>query len=170
MTRTTEDHGPRTWPEAPTPFLSQPRAQSALRREFDAIVHEIEPAIDRCRAARPDGAFELIVLPHRVVARIGGDAVTFSWVSGRVPTVADGCLLVIAWSNVASDVKGVAALRSATPTRERTYVAGGASAEEWRWCTSEAREPREEPQSTKHLTAEWMARTTIAIAEIPLMR
>jgi hypothetical protein len=74
-------------------------------------------------------------------------------------TVADGCLLVIAWSNVAGGVKGVAALKSATATHERTYVANGTSLDDWQWC---AKGESDEPRSTTHLTADWMARTTLA--------
>jgi hypothetical protein len=152
------DRAPRTWPEPPTPFLSQPRAHSALRHQLDAIVGEIKPAIERCRVSQPEGTFELIVLPYRVVARIDGDAVSFSWVSGRLATVADGCLLVIAWSNVAPGVRGVAALKSAVATHERTYIAKGASPDEWRWCANDPNPRVDEPRSTSHLTADWMAR------------
>lgn len=143
------------WPDAATPFLSQPRAFSALRHELDNIVAEVKPSLERCRTARPEGMFELVVLPHRVIARLDDVAVSFSWVGGRLPIVADGCLLVIAWSNVASGVRGVAALKSATPTHERTYVAGGASPDDWRWCDDDL---EEQPRSSKLLTADWMAR------------
>lgn len=154
-----DERSPRgQWPDPPTPFLSQPRALSALRHELDTIVEEIKPSIERTRTARPDGTFELVVLPNRVIARADDTAVSFSWVSGRFATVADGCLLVIAWTNVASGVRGVAALKSATPTDERTYIAQGASADEWRWCANEAVDP---PRSTKHLIADWMERTTM---------
>jgi hypothetical protein len=156
-----DERAPRVWPEPPTPFLSQPRALSALRRELDVIVGEIQPSIERCRVARPEGSFEVVVLPHRVIARVEVVAVSFSWLSGRLPTVADGCLLVIAWSNVASGVRGAAALKSATPTHERTYIAEGASPDQWRWCADDL---VEQSCSSKHLTAEWMARTTIAWA------
>lgn len=152
-----DDSGMRHDP--PAPFLSQPRAHSALRHQLDAIVEAIEPSIAHCRATRPEETFELIVLPFRVVARVNDAAVSFSWVSGRLATVADGCLLVIAWSNVPHGVRGVAALKSATPTYERTYVAEGTSADEWRWSASDLADT---PRSTRHLTADWMARTTIA--------
>ena len=154
-----DERAPRTWPDPPTPFLSQPRAHSALRHQLDAIVGEITPSIERCRTSRPEGTFELIVQPFRVVARMNDDAVSFSWVSGRLATVADGCLLVIAWSNVANGVRGVAALQSATPISEGTYTAEGASADDWRWCASDL---IVEPRSTSRLTADWMARMTTA--------
>ena len=147
------------WPAPPPSFLSQPRAYSALRHEFDAIVAEIKPRLQRCRSERPDGMFELTVLPHRVIVRVDDDAVSFSWVSGRIPTVAGGCLLVIAWTHVASNARGAAALRSATPADERTYIAEGASAGDWRWCADDRVGLA---QSSAHLTADWLGRTSIA--------
>jgi|KBSMisStandDraft_5_1062788.scaffolds.fasta_scaffold783041_1 hypothetical protein len=153
--RRTDDGAPRVWPGTPTPFLTQPRAQSALRHELDIIVEEIKPSIERCRAERPEGSFEVVVLPNRVIARVDDTAVSFSWLTGRLPTVADGCLLVIAWSNVASGVRGAAALKSATPTHERTYLAEGSTPDEWRWCADGL---VEKPCSSQHLTAEWLAR------------
>lgn len=141
--------------EPATPFLSQSRAQSALRHELDAIIAEVKPSIARCQAARPDGTFELVAAPHRIVARVDDVAVSFSWVSGGSSTVADGCLLVIAWANVASGVRGLTALKSATPMYERTYLVEAASPGDWRWC---ANDRDEQPRSSQHLTADWMAR------------
>lgn len=156
-----DEQPPRAhWHEAPAPFLSQPRAHSALRHELDAIVAELKPSIDHLRAARPEGTFDLIVRPHRVIARVDDAAISFSWVSGRLPTVADGCLLVIAWANVPRGVRGVAALQSATQTDERTYVAAGTGPHDWHWSDGD---PAEQPRSTKHLTADWMARTTTGL-------
>lgn len=145
--------------DQPTPFLSQPRAHSALRHELDAIIAEVKPSIERCRTTRPDGMFELIVLPTRVIARVDDLAISFSWVSGRSTTVADGCLLVIAWSNVPTGVRGAAALKSATPVDECTYLPAGASPDEWRWRADAV---AGDPRSTRQLTADWMARTTLA--------
>jgi hypothetical protein len=153
--------------DQPTPFLAQPRAHSALRHQLDAIVEELKPGIERCRSARPEETFELIVLPYRVIARVDDDAVSFSWVSGRFATVADGCLLVIAWSNVPHGVRGVAALKSATRTHERTYVAAGASADEWRWRADDLADAF---RSTSDLTADWMARTTLGRSTIASMQ
>lgn len=145
--------------DQPTPFLSQPRAHSALRHELDVIIAAVRPSIERCRTTRPDGMFELIVLPTRVIARVDDLAISFSWVSGRSTTVADGCLLVIAWSNVPSGVRGAAALKSATPMAECTYLPVGTSPDEWRWRADAA---SDDPCSSQQLTTDWMARTTLA--------
>ncbi len=155
----TDDAARTHWHEPPTTFLLQPRAHSALKHELEAIATELTPLIDGARLARPDGTFELIVLPHRVVVRVDDAAVSFSWVGGRLPTVADGCLLVIAWANVATGTRGVAALKSGTPTHERTYVAAAASPVDWRWC---AIDRTDQPLSTRELTAEWFPCGAIA--------
>lgn len=150
------------WPEPPTPFLSQPRAHSALRHELDTIIGELKPMIERCRAAQPERTFDLQLLPHRVVAQVDDVAITFSWLSGRLPTIADGRLLVIAWRNVASGMRGTDALKSATPIHERIYVADGTSSEAWRWRADDL---TLRPYTSAHLAAEWMARAGVARAE-----
>src|SRR6185503_6319251 len=147
------------WPEPPPPFLSQPRAHSALRHEFDALIAEIEPMLDSRRAGAPDGKFELQVLPHRLIARMNDVAITFSWVAGRLPTVGDGSLLVIAWRDVAPGVSGIAALKSAAPVYERTYNVEGSDAGRWRW---RARDSSSRSYSTRNLAAEWLARASLA--------
>jgi hypothetical protein len=142
--------------DRPTPFLGQPRAQSALRQEFEAIAEQLEAEVERSRAAQPDCLHEVHVLPNRVVARMNDHAITVSWISGRQPTVADGRLLVIAWRDVALGVKGVPALKSAKPVRERTYAAGGNSHDEWCWRVEDATDI---PYSSINLAADWIARS-----------
>src|SRR5579885_3395032 len=108
----------------PAPYLEQHRAQSALRRELAAIVSVLSPELDRRRASAPDSKFEMHVLPHRVIARLDEIGISFSWVGAvgvQAPTVADGRLLVIQWTGVENQTRGVAALRSAHPVRERVY-------------------------------------------------
>ena len=147
------------WPEPPTPFLAQPRAHSALRHELDGMVAVLKREIEHARAAQPDRPFELHVLPHRVIARLDDVAISFSWVTGRVATVSDGRLLVIAWRGVAGGVRGVAALKSAAPIHERVYVADGTKPEVWCW---RAEDLARQPYATAHLVADWLGRACIA--------
>lgn len=149
------------WGLSPAPFLSQPRAHSALRHELDAIGHELTLAMERCRAAEPERLFELQVLPFRLVAKLDDVAISFSWLNGRVPTVADGCLLVIAWQNVPESVRGLDALRSATALHEQTYVAEGSAPDEWRWRGDEL---DSQSHGSASLVAEWVARASTARA------
>jgi hypothetical protein len=124
---------PPRWSEGPTPFLSQPRAHSALRHELDAIATELKAHIARRQPSPPDETFELHALPNRLIARFADRGISFSWIGGSLPSVTEGRLLVIEWRGVAPQIRGVAALKSATPMREQSYHAEGTSPETWRW-------------------------------------
>ena len=150
------------WPQPPAPFLSQPRAHSALRHELDAIAEELEAEIERYRATSPDQVFELHVVPYRLIARLNEIALTVSWISGPQSTVADGRLMVIAWRDVSSQKRGVEALRSASPTRERIYHATGSTADEWCWRADDVTDM---PYSSANLAADWIARAAVARAD-----
>lgn len=147
------------WPEPPAPFLSQQRAQSALRHELDALAEELETAVDESRAARPERTFEVQIVPQRLFARMDDVAVSFSWLTGRSSNVSEGRLLVIAWRDVAVGQRGLAALKSAAMIHERTYAADGDSPSTWRWRSEDS---VAHPYSSANLVAEWMARASIA--------
>lgn len=148
------------WPDRPLPFLGQPRAHGALRREFDAICSELEPRFDT-KAAHGDGRVrELHKLPHRIIARLDDVGVSFSWVPGRAGTVADGRLMVIEWGGVAAG-KGRTALQSAQPVRECVYTAEATSNDDWCWRASG---PNGRASSTANLVGEWMAGAAMTAA------
>ena len=73
---------PHRWPEGPAPYLAQPRAQSSLRRELDALASESkEPLrLEEERSGAPIA--ELLSLPHRLIARVGEAGISFSWLGG----------------------------------------------------------------------------------------
>jgi len=142
------------WPEGPPPFLGQPRAQSALRRELDAIAAELKARVDLRQAGQAERTCELHTLPHRLVARFDDVGISFSWVAGRLPTVGDGRLLVIEWSGVAPQMRGIGALTAATPVREKVYRADATGPEAWRWRLEG---PHGRAYSTANLVAEWVA-------------
>jgi hypothetical protein len=150
------------WPDPPPPFMSQPRAFTALRHEFDIIVAELESVVDDRRSAQPEHAFELQVLPHRAVARLGEVAISFSWVTGHGATVADGRLMVIAWRDVAHGIRGLDALRSAKPVHERVYRPEGGGPANWCWRADDL---TGQPYSSANLAAQWIARASIARGE-----
>jgi hypothetical protein len=150
-------------PYAPPPFLLQPRAHATLRHELDALASEIESHLRNRRVVRPDGVFELHALPSRTIARLDDVVISFSWVSGRAATVADGWLLVIEWSSISSALRGVAALKSAKPVRQHAYRAEGSDPAHWQWRVDE---PNGRAYSTANLLADWLAGAGIAsIAE-----
>jgi len=141
----------------PAPYLEQNRAQSALRQQLAAIGAELEPELERRRAGEPAAKFELHILPHRLIARLAEVGISFSWVGAvgsQALSVADGRLLVIQWSGVENQTRGVAALRSAHPVRERVYRAEASDADHWGWRVDNSDGP---VCSTAKLVAEWLA-------------
>ena len=148
------------WPPSPVPFLGQPRAHGALRRELDSICTELEPRFEaeEEQASEAGGIFELHKLPNRIVARLAGVGVSFSWVAGRQGTVADGRLMVIEWAGVAAR-RGVAALGTARPVRECLYSAEAHGADDWCW---RADVPNGRASSTANLVGEWLACASMA--------
>lgn len=146
--------------DRPAPFLSQPRALSALRRELEAIVAALGPDLARRRASDPTAIFELHVAPNRLIAHLGDSGITFSWVEAsgaQSQTVADGRLLVIQWAGLATNARGVAALRYARPVSERVYRADGMDAEHWRWRPDDDDTGAGKTHTADTLVAEWLA-------------
>ena len=148
---------PVMWPQPPVPFLGQPRAHGALRRELDSICAELEPRFEAEEEQASEGIFELHKLPNRIVARLAGVGVSFSWVAGRQGTVADGRLMVIEWTGVAAR-RGVSALGTARPVRECLYSAEARGADDWCW---RADVPNGRASSTANLVGEWLASASI---------
>lgn len=148
--------------EAPPAFLSQGRAFSVLRRELDALSSELEPRLEAEEARFAERSTEVHSLPNRVVARMGDVGVSFSWVSGRLGTVADGRLMVIEWSGVESVGRGTGALHAATPTREVVYQAECTGPDKWHWRSDDQ---HARARSTANLVAEWVAGASIALEQ-----
>jgi hypothetical protein len=148
--------------ETPPAFLSQGRAFSVLRRELDALCSELEPRLEAEEARCADRSTEVHALPNRVVARMGDVGVSFSWVSGRQGTVADGRLMVIEWSGVESVGRGTGAMHAATPTREVVYQAECTGPDSWRWRSDDQ---HGRARSTANLVAEWITGASIALEQ-----
>jgi len=145
--------------DGPAPYLEQSRAQSALRQQLAAILAELAPELERRRPSDPETKYEMHVLPNRLIARMGAVGISFSWVGAvgaQAPTVADGRLLVIQWAGVENETRGVAALRSAHPVRERVYRPEASDAEHWGWREDEGEGGRPVCSSAE-LVAEWLA-------------
>jgi hypothetical protein len=154
----------RMWPGPPPQFLAQQRALVTLRRELDALATELKPAGPAKGANHADKAVELHELPNRLVLRLETVGVSFSWVAGGLGTVADGRLLVIQWEGVAvaPRTRGVAALKFATPVRERVYHVESSGPDDWHW---RADGPNGRASSTQNLAGEWLAGAFLAMGE-----
>jgi hypothetical protein len=143
----------RAWREGPPPFLAQPRAFSTLRRELDALAVALTPTA-KPKKSEVDQTIELQTLPNRLVLRMKDVGISFSWVAGRMGTVADGRLLVMQWEGATPHTRGVGSLRFATAVRECVYRPESDGPERWWW---RADLPNGRACSTAHLAAEWMA-------------
>ena len=147
------------WSNAPPPFLSQPRALLSLKRELDALAAVLEPQL-QVGARAKDRVIELHSSPHRLLARVAGTAISFSWVPGGLGTVADGRLLVIQWMGVDAQHRGIEALKFGSPVHERVYRAESTGPDDWRWRTDEL---NGRACSTANLAAEWLAGASAAM-------
>ena len=162
ITPSIESESVARWPNPPTPYLGQTRAQSSLRRELDLLVTELERRVDSDEGT--DRILEVHVLPNRTVARVDEAGVSFSWVPARSGSVADGRLMVIEWSGIAGGTgRGAPALKTAHAVRECVYVAEAADADHWCW---RADGPHGRASSTAHLVAEWIAAVSMTTRQL----
>jgi hypothetical protein len=146
------------WGEAPTPFLRQTRAASMLRRELDDLAVQARGQSWVADGVPADVAVQ--VTPTRLVARAGEVALSFSWVADRSGSVADGRLLVMAWTGANGDGRG--SLRHASMTRECVYRVESRGPDEWRWRADEI---NGRGYSTADLVGDWCA--ALALAQTP---
>lgn len=135
------------------PFLAQPRAQNALRKELERMFGAIESRLDADTAREEGDTVELSSSPGRFIARQGAAAISFSWLAGRMSGVADGRLLVIEWDGVAPRDRGMSTLKSAKPCRETTYQPEGTGPDSWCWRDGDV---NGRACSTVDLVGEWL--------------
>jgi hypothetical protein len=157
----------RAWREGPAPFVGQPRAFSSLRRELDALALALKPSTPGSKSEAADPTIELNVLPNRIVLRLHDVGISFSWVAGRMGTVADGRLLVMQWEGATPHTRGVGALRFARPVRELVYRVESDGPERWWWRVDQ---PNGRASTTVNLAGEWLAAATMARPEGDLTR
>jgi hypothetical protein len=129
---------PARWGEGPQPYLDQPRSASALRHAFD----EIEAELTRRVASEPGHSSErrakLHSAPGRLVVQLAEVGLSFSWVPGRSGAVGDGRLLVIEWDGVVAHGRGMGAMRTASPGRERVFQAIATGPGDLRWRAADS--------------------------------
>ena len=146
------------WMDSPKPYLDQPRAQGALRKELDALSDELESHVESKTDDADGRRLEFLKLPNRLIARLGAFGVSFSWLGARTGVVAEGKLMVIEWNGLGTQ-RGADAMKTAKPVRESTYSAEATSSDDWRWrCDS----VNGTALSTVDLAAEWFARVMLA--------
>ena len=124
---------PGRWGEGP-PYLDQPRSLSALRHALDDLEAELGRRVQSEKEHAADRNVKLHCAPGRIIAQLAGVGLSFSWVPARSGAVADGRLLVIEWEGVVAHGRGMGAMRTASPGRERVFqpVATGPGDLRWR--------------------------------------
>lgn len=120
------------WNEA-QPYMAQPRAQTALRRELDALTTELATRVKSAGGERPDGQATLHSSPQRVVVQLGTVGLSLSWVAARSGNLADGRLLVIEWEGAVTHGRGMGGLKTASPTREQVFRPEAKGPDDWCW-------------------------------------
>ena len=126
------------WSEGQPAYMAQPRAQSALKREFDALSTELAERVkfesDRLGDSK-EKQFEIHCAPQRLVVQLGPVGLSMSWVADRSGNLADGRLLVIEWDGAIThrNHAGGGGLKTASPTREQLYRPEAKGPDDWCW-------------------------------------
>jgi hypothetical protein len=122
----------RVWNEA-QPYMAQPRAQTALRRELDALTTELATRVKSASGQQIDGNVEMHCSPQRLVVQLGSVGLSVSWVASRTGNLADGRLLVIEWEGAVTHGRGMGGLKTASPTREQVFRPEAKGPDDWCW-------------------------------------
>lgn len=120
------------WNEA-QPYMAQPRAQTALRRELDVLTTELASRVKSAGADRTDGHVEFHSSPQRLVVQLGTVGLSLSWVAARSGNLADGRLLVIEWAGAITHGRGMGGLKTASPTHEQLFRPEAKGPDDWCW-------------------------------------
>lgn len=120
------------WNEA-QPYMAQPRAQTALRRELDTLTTELATRVKSIGGDRTDGHVEFHSSPQRLVVQLGLVGLSLSWVAARSGNLADGRLLVIEWAGSITHGRGMGGAKTASPTREQLFRPEAKGPDDWCW-------------------------------------
>ena len=121
------------WSEGHQSFMSQPRAQSALKREFEMLTSELAERVKSESDRLGDKQVEMHCAPQRLVVQLGPVGLSMSWMAGRSGNLADGRLLVIEWDGPITHRRTMGGLKTASPTREQIYRPEAKGPEDWCW-------------------------------------
>lgn len=129
---------PARWGNAPPPYLDQPRSASALRHALDDLEAELDRRVTTEQGHATKQGAKLHRAPGRLVVQLAEVGISFSWVPARSGSVSDGRLLVIEWEGVVAHGRGMGAMRTASPGRERVFQPEATGPSDLRWRSSEA--------------------------------
>jgi hypothetical protein len=121
------------WSQPPRSFMSEPRAQTALKREFETLTTELERRVKFESARLGEKKFELHSAPQRLVVQLGTVGLSMSWVADRSGNIADGRLMVIQWEGAVAHGRSMGGAQTASLTLERVFRPEANSADDWCW-------------------------------------
>jgi hypothetical protein len=121
------------WSEGHPTFMSQPRAQTALKREFEMLTTELAERVKFESDRLGDKQVEMHCAPQRLVVQLGPVGLSMSWVAGRSGNLADGRLLVIEWDGAITHRRHIGGEKTASPTREQLYRPEAKGPDDWTW-------------------------------------
>jgi hypothetical protein len=121
------------WSEPPVTFMSQPRALTALRHEFETLTAQLAEHVKFESNRLGDVQAELHTAPQRLVVQIGSVALTMSWVAGRSGKIVDGRLMVIEWTGAVAHRRQMGGLQTASLMREQSYRPEAKGPDDWCW-------------------------------------
>jgi len=151
------------WNEA-QPYMAQPRAQTALRRELDTLTTELASRVKTVQADSADGHVSLHSSPQRVVLQLGSVGLSLSWVAARTGNLADGRLLVIEWEGAVAHGGGMGGLKTASPTRERVFRPEAKGPDDWCWRADDGAASGS-AYSSRNLAGQYFTSATLAGVE-----
>lgn len=121
------------WSEGHQTYMSQPRAQSALKREFEMLTTELAERVKFESDRLGDKQVEMHCAPQRLVVQLGPVGLSMSWMAGRSGNLADGRLLVIEWDGAITHRRTMGGLKTASPTHEQLYRPEAKGPDDWCW-------------------------------------
>jgi hypothetical protein len=121
------------WSDGPPLYMSQPRAHTALKREFDALTTELAERVKGESDRLGEDQVEMHCAPQRLVVQLGPVGLSMSWVAGRSGNLADGRLLVIEWDGAITHGRQIGGAKTASPTRESLYRPEAKGPDDWCW-------------------------------------
>ena len=121
------------WSDGPPLYMSQPRAHTALKREFEALTTELAHRVKGETDRLGQDQVEMHCAPQRLVVQLGPVGLSMSWVAGRSGNLADGRLMVIEWDGAIAHSRQIGGAKTASPTREMTYRPEAKGPDDWCW-------------------------------------
>lgn len=147
------------WSDPPQTYMTQPRALTALRHEFEAMTTELTQRMRVESDRLGEVKFELHSAPHRLVVQLGIVGLSISWMAARSGKLVDGRLLVIEWEGEVAHGRSMGGTKTASPMREQLFRPDATGPDNWCWRPEG---PDGSAYSSRNLAGQWFAGAALA--------